>query len=75
MNFLFLKDFFGFLNSFSYFIFNFYIIKINKKIKIGGRGARVDATWHTRPRGSATRTRAAPRGAYISTVLYLLYLI
>ena len=27
--------------------------KLNKKIK-NGRGARVDATWHARPRGSAT---------------------
>ena len=40
-----------------------------------GRGARVDATWHARPRGSTTRTRAARlRGALIYHI-YLLFII
>ena len=68
------RDFFWIFPDFSYL--NFYLKNDKKilKIKKGGRGARVDATWHARPRGSATRTRAARlRGVNISYIL-LLYL-
>ena len=38
------------------------------------RGSHTGATWHARPRGRATRTRAAPRGAvYIYIYLFILY--
>ena len=61
------RDFFWIFSDFS--DLNFYLKTIKKKM--GGRGARVDATWHARPRGSATRTHAARlRGACI----YLIYL-
>ena len=35
----------------------------------------MDATWHARPRGSATRTRAAPTWRDIHIDIYLLYII
>ena len=38
-----------------------------KKIKKRGRGARVDATWHAGPRGSATQD---PRSAYVAHIYY-----
>ena len=38
-----------------------------------GRGTRVDATWHARPRGSATRTRAAPTWRDIHIYLFIIY--
>ena len=38
------------------------------------RGAHAGATWHARPRGRATRTRAAClRGAFIY-IIYLYYI-
>ena len=69
------RDFFWIFPDFSDLNFRFLIIKkLNKKLK-NGRGARVDATWHARPRGSATWTRAARlRGANISYILLLLYI-
>ena len=74
MNFSIFRDFSGFLKQFFLFYFRFLIIKINKKIK-KGRGARVDATWHARPRGSATWTRAARlRGANIYYIILYLYI-
>ena len=72
MNFLFLGNFSGFLNRFSYFIFDFK--SIFNKLKKNARGARVDATWHSGPRGSATRTRAAPTWRVFS-ILYILYIL
>ena len=66
------RDFFQIFKTVFLFYFRFLIIKINKKIKKRGRGARVDATWHARPRGSATWTRAARlRGANISYIIIL----
>ena len=38
-----------------------------------GRGARVDATWHARPRGRATRTRAARHVARLYILYYIMY--
>ena len=79
MNFLFLGNFSGF---FSYFIFDFlnpFLINKTKKIKNKkkfslSRGPRVHATWHARPRGSATRTRAAPTWHNIFTIsIYLIH--
>ena len=71
-------DFYSFRDFFWIFLdfsdLNFYlkmikIIKIKNKKKRWGRGARVDATWHARPRGSATRTHAARlRGACIYSI-------
>ena len=74
-------DFYNFRDFFRIFKTVFLILfsifnnkKINKKLK-NGRGARVDATWHARPRGSATWTRAARlRGANISYILLYLYI-
>ena len=55
------RDFFDFFLIFNDFIFYLNRFKINKNKKIYfARGTRVDATWHARPRGSTTRTRAAP---------------
>ena len=56
------RDFSEFFLTFNDFIFYLNRFKINKNKKniYFARGARVDATWHARPRGSATRTRAAP---------------
>ena len=65
-----LGNFFGFLKLFFLFYFRFLnrFFLNNKKI---GRGARVDATCHARPRGSATWTRAARvRGANIYIIYY-----
>ena len=64
-----------FSGFFLIFLFKF-LFKNDKKIlkiKKGCRGARVDATWHARPRGSATRTRAARlRGAvYYLFIIYI----
>ena len=71
MNFLFLKDFSGFLKHFFLILFSIFNNKINKiKIKKIGRGARVDATWHAGPRGSATQD---PRCAYVAHILYIYY--
>ena len=44
-----------------FFRFNFDLnkIKMNKK-GAKASGSHVSATWHARPRGRATRTRAAP---------------
>ena len=57
-----LGNFSGFLNHFSYFIFDFKTIF--KPFSNGfSRGPHVDATWHARPRGSGTQGHvAAPRG-------------
>ena len=61
---------FLYFSEFSMILFSiFNNKKINKKIK-NGRGARVDATWHARPRGSATWTRAARLGANISYIVF-----
>ena len=69
MNFLFLGIFFRIFKLFFLFYFRFLIIKINKKIKKRGERGPWDATWHARPSGSATRTRAARlRGALIYTI-------
>ena len=54
------SEFFLTFNDFIFYLNRFKINKNNKKIIYFGRGARVDATWHARPRGSATRTRTAP---------------
>ena len=58
--------------------FGFYLrlnpFKINKKNRNNGRGARVDATWHARPRGSAMGTHAAPTWRGIYFILYIYYL-
>ena len=49
-----LGNFFRIFKLFFLFYFRFLNpFLINKKIK-NGRGARVDATWHSGPRGSAT---------------------
>ena len=65
------RDFFWIFPDFS--DLNFYL-KTIKNIKNNKKGGRVDATWHARPRGSATRTRAArPRGA-IYIILYYIYI-
>ena len=53
----------GIFLDFSEFIFDFLMIKIiKKKTKkvVFLREIHVDATWHARPRGSATWTHAAP---------------
>ena len=42
------------------FIFDFKTIKIKTKSGLFLRGTHVDATWHSRPYGSATRAHAAP---------------
>ena len=63
----------GFLKLFFLFYFQFLIIKINKKLK-KGRGTRVDATWHARPRGNATRTRAAPTWRVYTKLFYYYYI-
>ena len=57
------RDFSEFFLTFNDFIFYLNRFKINKNNKNNiyfARGARVDATRHARPRGSATRTRAVP---------------
>ena len=63
------SEFFLIFNDFIFYLNRFKINKKNKKNILLSRGARVDATWHGRPRGSATQSRAAPRGAYISIIL------
>ena len=63
--------------DFSDFIFDLkrlQLIKKGKKRFISARG-QVDATWHSRPRGSATRAHAAPtwrRYNYIH-IIYSIY--
>ena len=48
------------------------IFKINNKKKQKARGSHGGATWHARPRGRATRTRAARlRGAFIFIVYFI----
>ena len=63
MNFLFFKDFSGFLKQFFLFYFRFLKIKINKKIKKGGAGPawmRRGTQGHVAaPRGPAQRLRGA----------------
>ena len=54
------SEFFLTFNDFIFYLNRFKINKNNKKNIYIARGARVDATWHARPCGSATRTRAAP---------------
>ena len=55
------KGFFRIFKTVFPILFSILNNKINKlKVKKGGRGARVDATWHAGPRGSATQARAAP---------------
>ena len=49
------------------------MFKINKKQK--ARGSHAGATWHARPRGRDTRTRAAPTWRDIHLFIYLLYII
>ena len=69
------RDFFL---DFSEFISNFNNTNELKKGAKSGlipRGTRVDATWHARPRGSATRTHAAPTRRNIYLYLYSLYYI
>ena len=71
------RDFFRIFKLFFLILFSifkpFLINNKNNNNKKKGRGARMDATWHTRPRGSATRTHAARlRGAYILYIIYLL---
>ena len=69
MNFLFLGIFFRiFLNLFRF---------LNDKNELKGaksglilRGTHVDATWHEKPHGSATRAHAA---RYLSTYIYIVY--
>ena len=80
-------DFYNFYGFFWIFpIFNDFIFylnrfKINKNNKIYiyiifARGTRVDATWHARPRGSATRTRAAPTwSVYTSSINIIFYIV
>ena len=62
-------DFYNFRDFFLDFSY-FSDLKNNKNNKKRARGARVDATWYARPRGSATRTRAARHVAR----LYILYI-
>ena len=66
------RDFSEFFLIFNDFIFYLNRFKINnKKIYIYyARETRVDATWHARPRGSATRTRAAPTWRVSIIVLF-----
>ena len=55
------RDFFCIFPDFSDFYFLFKtVFKKNKKMFWFARGTCVDATWHSGPRGSATRTRAVP---------------
>ena len=59
MNFLIFRDFFGFFRIY------FRFLNVENNLKTGKmglflRGTHVDATWHARPRGSATRAHAAP---------------
>ena len=63
------SEFFLIFNDFIFYLNRFKINKKNKKNILLSRGALVDATWHGRPRVSATQSRAAPRGAYISIIL------
>ena len=65
------KDFFWIFPDFSDLNFYLKTKKILKIIKKGGHGARVDATWHDRPRGSATRTRAARLRGVLIYHIYL----
>ena len=69
MNFLFL----GIFSRFLWIYFLFKSIKMNlkkcKKRLFTARG-HVDATWHSGPRGSATRAHAA----YSIYIIYLLYI-
>ena len=76
MNFLFLGNFFGFILIY-FSIFIIYNKKIKNKFFLYFLGARVDATWHARPRGSATRTRAAPtwRDMYLIHIIYIYYIV
>ena len=69
MIFLIFRDFSGF------FSINFAIFNVKNDLKISKKGGlfaqgHVDATWHSGPRGSATRTHAAPTQCDV-TYLYL----
>ena len=63
------SEFFLIFNDFIFYLNRFKINK-NKKYIYFARGTRVDATWHARPRGSATRTRAAPTWRVYIIVLF-----
>ena len=72
------RDFSEFFLTFNDFIFYLNRFKSNKNKKniIFARGTRVDATWHARPRGSATRTRAAPTWrVYISSIIIIFNIV
>ena len=60
--------------DFSDFIFRFKTFKKNKKnakkCLISERG-HVDATWHSGPRGSATRAHAAYAFIYLCYIVYI----
>ena len=56
------KGFFRIYKTVFLILFSILNNKDKKKIK-KGRGARVDATWHAGPCGSATQT---PRSAYVA---------
>ena len=66
------NGFFWTFPDFYDFIFYLKTFKINKKMQIA-RGSHAGATWHARPRGRATRTRATPTWRVIC--IYLLFTI
>ena len=55
MNFLISRDFSGFIFYFK----SIKTIKIKAKRGLFSSGTHVDATWHARPRGRATRTHTS----------------
>ena len=70
------SEFFLIFNDFIFYLNRFKINKNNKKNIIFARGTRVDATWHARPRGSATRTRATPTWrVYTSSINIIFYIV
>ena len=69
------RDFFWiFLNLFR-FLNNKNELKKGGKSGLIPRGTRVDVTWHTRPRGSATRTHEVPTRRNIYLYSYSLQYI
>ena len=74
MNFLFLGIFSGFFLN----LFRFLIIKMNSKMAKSGLilcGSHVDATWHSGPRGSATRAHVAPTQLIRIFIIYIVFIM
>ena len=75
MNFSIFRDFFSDFSEFILIFNNKNELKKEAKSGLIPRGSHVDATWHSGPRGSATRAHVAPTRRIHIFIIYIVYIM